>query len=178
MSAPFLGAALTLAELVPVLTRWFAQDNATDSTSQMIAARVVDVAKRITGQKDALNAAEILKQDPKLLLEFQNAVMKLDHDMERAFLGDRQSARARDIAMVQSGRYNVRADVMVICAAFGLIACLAALAVYQGNLPGEAVGIISTIAGIFGACLKDAYSFEFGSSRGSKNKEFLSIMKK
>jgi hypothetical protein len=38
-------------------------------------------------------------------------------------------------------------------------------------LPGEAVGIISTVAGIFGACLKDAYAFEFGSSRGSKEKD-------
>jgi hypothetical protein len=27
------------------------------------------------------------------------------------------------------------------------------------------------IAGIFGACLKDAYTFEFGSSRGSKEKD-------
>jgi hypothetical protein len=33
------------------------------------------------------------------------------------------------------------------------------------------VGIISTIAGIFGACLKDAYTFEFGSSLGSKQKD-------
>jgi len=32
-------------------------------------------------------------------------------------------------------------------------------------------GIISTVAGIFGACLKDAYAFEFGSSRGSKEKD-------
>ena len=27
------------------------------------------------------------------------------------------------------------------------------------------------VSGIFGACLKDAYSFEFGSSRGSKDKD-------
>ena len=35
------------------------------------------------------------------------------------------------------------------------------------------VGIISTVAGIFGACLRDAFQFEFGSSRGSRDKDEL-----
>jgi hypothetical protein len=39
------------------------------------------------------------------------------------------------------------------------------------SLSGEVIGIVSTIAGIFGSCLKDACAFEFGSSRGSKEKE-------
>jgi len=60
---------------------------------------------------------------------------------------------------------------MVLAAAFGLVMCLGALVYFAGHMPGEAVGIISTIAGIFGACLKDAYAFEFGSSRGSKEKD-------
>jgi hypothetical protein len=42
---------------------------------------------------------------------------------------------------------------------------------FKVNLSGEVIGIVSTIAGIFGSCLKDAYAFEFGSSRGSKEKE-------
>jgi hypothetical protein len=65
---------------------------------------------------------------------------------------------------------------MVIAAALGLVLCLLSLVAYQGDLPGEAVGIISTIAGIFGACLKDAYAFEFGSSRGSKNKDLAVLL--
>lgn len=73
--------------------------------------------------------------------------------------------------MLALGRSNLRADIMVVSAALGLIACLSSLAVFKGELPGEAVGIISTISGIFGACLKDAYAFEFGSSRSSKNKD-------
>ena len=178
MAVPFVGAAIALAEMVPVISRWFSKEGADNGTCEMISARVVDLAKKLTGQKDPLSAVEVLKQDPKLLMEFQQLVMKLDHDLETAFLGDRQSARSRDMALAQAGRSNVRADVMVICAALGLIFCLVSLAVYQANLPGEAVGIISTIAGIFGSCLKDAYSFEFGSSRGSKNKEIMTIMGK
>ena len=88
-------------------------------------------------------------------------------------MADRQSARERDIAIAQAGRRNVRADVMVLSAAVGLVACLWTLTSYAGKIPGEAVGIISTIAGIFGSCLKDAYTFEFGSSRGSREKDSL-----
>ncbi|MCE2950677.1 MAG: hypothetical protein ACK5TR_07095 [Alphaproteobacteria bacterium] len=177
MSGPFLGAALALSEMVPSLAKWFSSEKGNESTGQMIAAKVVDAAKRITGQKDALGAVEILRHDPKLFVDFQNAMAKLDHDLERAFIGDRQSARARDIAIAQSGKRNVRADIMVVCAAVGLIFCLVALAMYKDYLTGEAVGIISTISGIFGSCLKDAYSFEFGSSRERKDKEILGLFK-
>lgn len=41
------------------------------------------------------------------------------------------------------------------------------------SVPGEVVGIVSTIAGIFGACLRDAFQFEFGSSRGSREKDAI-----
>ena len=91
--------------------------------------------------------------------------------MELTYMKDRQDARWRDVAMTQAGRRNFRADIMVISAACGLVLCLVSLGHYSEELPGEAVGIISTIAGIFGACLKDAYAFEFGSSRGSKEKD-------
>jgi hypothetical protein len=86
-------------------------------------------------------------------------------------LQDRQQARERDIEILRAGHANRRADLMVVSAALGLILCLLSLAFYSDVLPGEAVGIISTIAGIFGGCLKDAFAFEFGSSRGSKMKD-------
>ncbi|MDR1335106.1 MAG: hypothetical protein LBJ19_02435 [Holosporaceae bacterium] len=66
---------------------------------------------------------------------------------------------------------NRRLNIMIVGAVVGLIICMLILSLYQGELPGEVVGIISTVSGIFGSCLKDAYSFEFGSSRGSKDKD-------
>lgn len=64
-----------------------------------------------------------------------------------------------------------RADIMVIGAVLGLISCLASLVFFRHGLPGEAVGIIATVAGVFGTCLRDAFQYEFGSSRGSKAKD-------
>jgi hypothetical protein len=42
---------------------------------------------------------------------------------------------------------------------------------YREKLPGEVVGLLSAISGIFGACLRDAHQFEFGSSRSSQVKD-------
>jgi hypothetical protein len=166
MAFPVIAAALGLAEFAPLIARWLGGDNA-----ENIATDVVNLAKHITGTNDPYEAVQRLQQNPTLVLEFQKAVLKHEAEMEVAFLHDRQSARTRDIAMIQAGLKNTRADVMVCAAAMGLIMCLVSLGCYSDDLPGEAVGIISTIAGIFGACLKDAYAFEFGSSRGSKEKD-------
>lgn len=94
----------------------------------------------------------------------------MEAEIELAIMKDRQDARQRDIAFFNAGRSNVRADVMVMAAALGLVLCLGSLAYFSKEMPGEAVGVISTITGIFGICLKNAYTFEFGSSRGDRQK--------
>lgn len=172
---PLNQAAIVLAEMAPAIAKWFFAEKGS-SSNQMLASQIIDIAKKTTGCSNAENAVSALQKDGNLLLQFQHSIAKLDHDMDRTFIQDRMNARARDAAFVHAGKNNKRADVMVLAAAAGLIGCLSCLALYKGNLPGEAVGIISTIAGIFGACLKDAYAFEFGSSRGSKNKDLATFM--
>lgn len=171
MGVPLIAAAMGLAELVPAMTRWFSKDDAKVGHANRIATKMVDVAKTLTGCQDGQSALRALEKDPQLLIQYQQEMLRYDRELESAFLQDRQDARARDMAFISSGRRNRRADIMVVSAALGLLACLMALAYFREALPGETVGIISTIAGIFGSCLKDAYAFEFGSSRGSKEKD-------
>lgn len=166
MALPLISAALGLAQFAPSIARWLGGENA-----EKVATTVVDIAKNLTGQEDSLIMIQMLRENPGLVIEFQRAAIQLESEFEFMYLRDRQDARARDVAVTQAGRINIRADIMVLCAAGGLISCLVSLSWYCDNLPGEAVGIISTVAGIFGACLKDAYAFEFGSSRGSKIKD-------
>lgn len=166
MAFPVIAAALGLAGFAPIIARWLGGDQA-----QEVASKVVDIAQKVTGTLDPVEAIQRLQENTGMVSEFQRAIIQVEAEIELAVMKDRQDARLRDVALVNAGRSNVRADVMVIAAATGLILCLGSLAYFSEELPGEAVGIISTIAGIFGACLKDAYSFEFGSSRGSKEKD-------
>lgn len=166
MALPLISAALGLAQFAPSIARWLGGENA-----EKIATTVVDLGKKLTGEDDSLLMIQALRENPSLVIEFQRATIQLESELEFMYLSDRQNARNRDVSIAQAGRINFRADIMVLCAAAGLISCLASLTWYCDYLPGEAVGIISTVAGIFGACLKDAYAFEFGSSRGSKIKD-------
>jgi len=158
--------AYALAELSPILARWIGGEQ-----GEKAAHQAVGIAQALTGEKESSKVIGSLKGDPMLLAKFQEALMHMDHELELASYKERENARARDIALTQAGRSNLRADIMVLSAALGLISCLLTITLYRTSLPGEAVGIISTIAGIFGSCLKDAYAFEFGSSRGSKLKD-------
>jgi hypothetical protein len=159
--------ALTLAQFAPSLIKFFTgSDKAAD-----VATKVIDIAKTVTGAPTGDAALEVLKADPAKVLEFQQAAMLNDADLTKAFLADVQNARVRDIELHKAGFGNRRADVMVALDVLGLIACLVVLVFFRASLPGEVVGILSTIAGIFGACLRDAHQFEFGSSRSSQVKD-------
>jgi hypothetical protein len=169
MTTPLVQTAVALAELVPAIARWFGKENV--QTSGRIAAQVVDIAKKVTDKKEIVSALHLLETHPDLLLQFHKDIQQLDLEVGSAYLTDLKDARHRDSEFIKAASHNIRADIMVIAAVIGLVGCLSFLVYFHKSLPGEAIGIISTIAGIFGACLKDAYAFEFGSSRGSKEKD-------
>lgn len=166
MTFPLIPMALGLAQFAPSIAKWLG-----GSDAERMAEKFIGIASQITGDVDPVKSYEALKKDAQMAIDFQCEVVKLEAQLELAFIQDRQGARLRDAHFIQTGIRNKRADVMVVCAALGLVMCLVSLTYFGQQLPGEAVGILSTIAGIFGACLKDAYAFEFGSSRGSREKD-------
>lgn len=165
---PVVQLALALAQFAPHIMRYFGAGEA----STAVAQKVVDVAAGVAGTKDPAEILAKFKADAELAQKFQLELLHVDEELEKMYLADRQDARARDIEVrkLNAGK-NDRADAMILGAVVGLITCLAVLVFFRKDIPGEAVGIISTIAGIFGACLRDAFQFEFGSSRGSKAKD-------
>jgi hypothetical protein len=164
---PLIPLAMTLvSEFAPGIVRHFAGDNAAD-----VAEKVVDVAKAVTGEADPQKAVEAVKADPEAVLRFQNRMASLDAELEKAYLADRQNARDRDVKMRQAGYHNYRADIMLTLA-FGCL-CAIVWAIYQSrlDLPGEILAIFNMAIGAILKMIGDAFQFEFGSSRGSKEKD-------
>lgn len=166
MSISLLQAALSLSAFSPSISKFLS-----GSKVEAVSNKILEIAKTVTNAKNEFEAVEKIKIDNEMATAFQKAISESEKEIELSIIKDRENARNRDIAFVNSGRRNKRADIMVISAAMGLIICLLSIIFFQEKLPGEAVGIISTVAGIFGSCLKDAFNFEFGSSRGSKEKD-------
>lgn len=166
MAAPIIPIAMALAQFAPHLMRFFNAGEASTSVAQKVA----DVAMTVAGAGSPEEALSSIRANAELQIQFQQRTMELDAEMERDYLVDRQDARKRDIALAAAGQRNYRADIMVAVDAIGLVACLVSLVMFRDALPAEAVTLITTIAGIFGLCLRDAHQFEFGSSRGSKER--------
>ena len=163
-----ISLALALAgQFAPGIIKYFTNSD----TAGAVAGQVIDIAKTVTGKGEPDQAQAALQADPALALQFKAAVLASDTELEKAYLADRQNARERDVKLAQAGQTNARANWMVVMDVIGLVACLAVLALFRQEIPSEVVGLLTTISTLFGLCLRDAHQFEFGSSRGSREKD-------
>jgi hypothetical protein len=158
-----ISIALGLSQFVPGIVRWLGGDKAGD-----VAQQVVQTAQTITG-KTGQAALDSIKADQAQQLAFQQAMAAQTEDLEKAYLVDRQSARARDVGLAQAGRRNIRADILAYAAIGGLISLIWVLLVHA--IPeGPTRDILLILSGALVAIVKDVYGYEFGSSRGSEAK--------
>ena len=89
-------------------------------------------------------------------------------ELDKAYLADRQNARTAANERLKAGGSNTRANWMIVGDVVGLLGCL--LTLFIAELGESERAIIITFGSYFGLGLRDAHQFEFGSSRGSKDK--------
>ena len=102
--------------------------------------------------------------------DYKVKMAQIQLDDNKSVDADRASARDRDTKLKQTGYRNSRADLMILAVAVALIVDIVLL--WQN--PELPQGIVAIFNMMVGACLKmlgDAFQFEFGSSRGSKEKD-------
>ena len=105
------------------------------------------------------------------------AQMANETESVKAFLADTQSARTRDIAFLQSGKKNMRGDILAYGAIGALIICIIAL--FIADVPPQSRDLLLVTLGALVAIVKDVYGFEFGSSKDSqRNAQAVSDMLK
>ena len=165
--------AMGLASVAPQIVRWLSGSD----KAEQVAERVVDLAREVTGRSDPVDALAAVKADPAVALQFRTAVMEHEREFDAMYLADRQSARNRDVEYVRAGRNNWRADILALLAVAGLVTCVWFVA-RDSSLPERAVNAIMFVAGVLAAAVRDVYSFEFGSSRGSREKDAMLFNRK
>lgn len=170
--------------LVPELLTIFASDKA-----GTLAGQAADMIRTATGTDDPKVAQNVLAADPDKMAQMRVQLativadqekardqarleeMRVSMQAEAARLAGVADARKRDLDLQQAGKRNVRADVMVGLVLIGLV--IVALVLWLGDFRegGSIEGFFLMIGGGLFACFKDAFNFEFGSSRGSREKD-------
>jgi hypothetical protein len=116
----------------------------------------------------ALRQYEMDHEEELLRLRIEES--KLDIEEFKEEVKDRDSARERDAWFVKMGSHNYRADLM-----FLLAVCMIAALVYivwkDPDINEYVKGIFTLVLGRFLGYLDNIYNFEFGTTRGSKNKD-------
>jgi hypothetical protein len=141
-------------------------------------ASMVASALGVEASPDAVHAK--LAEDPEAFAKItamENAhrekLQELALEEERLHQADRVSARQRDIELGKQGRRNIRADMLAVLAIAGLITIMVLL-FYQA-IPDAAVQPVMYLLGTLNSLTILVYQFEFGSSRGSRNKEAVQL---
>jgi len=161
-----ISIAMGLAQFAPQVVKWITGSDDAAAGAQ----KVVDIAGVVTGKTDPAEALAALQADRQLQLQFQQAVMANETELAKAFLADTQSARARDVAMVQAGVRNYRATALVGAALMLVVVCLAVV-IWQSDLNEFAKGAVTLILGRALGWVEQVFSFEFGTTRASKAKD-------
>ncbi|TAK84355.1 MAG: hypothetical protein EPO20_14805 [Betaproteobacteria bacterium] len=162
--------ALSLAQFAPSILRYFG----VGEKPVAMAERVVQIAQTVTGTQSPEAALAAMRENQQFAQQFNLAVLAADTELEKVYLADRANARARDVEVrkVNAGQ-NRRADVMLICAFVAVIAIAGLLSLGKVDGASAVGGFLLTIGGMFARNIGTAFDFEFGSSRGSKEKDGL-----
>jgi hypothetical protein len=158
--------AIGLAQFAPTILRFLGVGEKAAS----VADKVVGIATSLTGAKSPEEALDMIKQDRQMQLAFQQKMLEMDGDLEKAYLADRADARARDAKFLAAGTRNYRADALTLLA----VAIVSAITyfVWKSPVTGDfEKATITLILGRFLGYLDSVFQFEFGSTRSSKTKD-------
>lgn len=146
--------------------------------SSAIQAKGKEVVEQTLGVKipDSLTPEDVSKlrqaqfDHEERLLELGIEKAKQDLESFKEEVKDRDSARGRDAEFIRRGVHNYRADLMVAVAALA-VAGMVYLVWSSPTLDEYVKGIVTLVLGRFLGYLDSIYYFEFGTTRGSKDKD-------
>jgi len=121
-------------------------------------------------EEDVSKLRQLQFEHEERLIELGIEKAKQDLESFKVEAQDRDSARGRDVEFIKRGVTNNRANLMFFLAVVmvGSMVCI----VWKDQTINEYVkGIFTLVLGRFLGYLDNIYSFEFGTTRGSKEKD-------
>lgn len=159
--APLIPLLIQAASAVPALMKFVGAGD----TATKVAEDVVAIAQQVTGVTDPELAMEQAVASREFTLRVNDQMMK----WEAMYLADIDSARKRDAALAAAGVRNTRADWMLASAYIGVAACF--FAIFGSSLGEFEKSILTLILGRMLGYIDQAFNFEFGTTRSSKQKD-------
>ena len=146
--------------------------------SNAVMAKGKDWIEEKTGVKldqplteaDALKLRQYEMDHEEELLRLRIEDNKIDLESFKEEVKDRGSARERDMEFIKRGVTNNRANVMFFLAVV-MVGLLVWIVWKDQNINEYVKGIFTLVLGRFLGYLDNIYSFEFGTTRGSKEKD-------
>lgn len=152
-----LSTVYTVSEFVPLIQKLLKGKNLNKNV-----CKIYDILRKITKCESAADIAKCLNSDASKMMQFQNEVF--DMILYSEVVVSESAPR---------GTGGIQSLAMVVFISVALLGCLFFM-IYNGDkLSGEGISIISSVAGIFGACLKDAFSAVFGTQNQENNNKVL-----
>lgn len=121
-------------------------------------------------EADALKLRQYEMDHEEELLRLRIEDNKIDLESFKEEVKDRGSARERDIEFIKRGMVNNRANFMFFLAVV-MVGILVWIVWKDQNINEYVKGIFTLVLGRFLGYLDNIYSFEFGTTRGSKEKD-------
>ena len=160
---PAIALISGIIQLAPSLAKMFKGSEATQEAAE-IAAKV---ARAVTGTEDNDSALAALQANPALLVEYQKALLQRESEIDALEVQDKSNARSRDIEFLHAGIRNYRADFLVGVSVLIILAVLA-IVIAIPDVSEFAKGSLTTILGVFLNQLTNVFSFEFGTTKSSR----------
>ena len=130
----------------------------------------VDIDSALGSEEGRIKLRELEIEHQEFLINAAQATEARNLEWFREEVKDRNAARERDASFLVAGKTNWRGHVMfVIAVAF--IAGLVWMVWQNQDLNESTKGIVTLLLGKFTGYLDNIYNFEFGTSRGSQNKD-------
>ena len=163
---PAIGLIASLIQLAPQLVGVFKGGEKSEKVAEIAAS----VARQVTGTATNDAALEALKADPSKLLEYQTKLVEQETTFEQLLYADRKDARARDVEYIRAGKHNYRADFLIGVSVL-VVFVIIGIVVWSEDINEFAQGSLTPILGVFLNQLTNVFSFEFGTTRKTEEKQ-------